>query len=286
MKKTFLILLVALAFATLFVGCKDPEVKSYTVTFDVDGNKTTVSAQTVKEGSKATKPTNPEKTGYYLSAWNKADGTKFDFSKDTITADITLTAAWKDAYSIGAVGPAGGWIFYDIDADNANGNADKLTSYEAGWRYIEAAPDAWANGTTTGDSQIAWGPDGTPISGGTETGIGKGKSNTQNIMTQATTGGTEFSAAKACSSYSVTVGSTTYSGWFLPSRDELVALYTNLVNSNSTTQKGTWKTSSGAHYWSSSVENENNAYCIKFDSGSASIILRSSSKYVRPVRYV
>ena len=286
MKKTFLILLVALAFATLFVGCKDPEVKSYTVTFDVDGNKTTVSAQTVKEGSRATKPTDPEKTGYYLAAWNKADGTKFDFNKDTITADITLTAAWKDAYSIGDEGPAGGWIFYDIDADNANGNADKLNSYEAGWRYIEAAPDAWSNGTSTGDAQFVWGTDvlGDSISGGTETAIGKGKSNTQNIMAQSATA---FPAAKACYSYSVSKGSITYSGWFLPSRDELKALYTNLVNSTSTTKKGTWKTSSNCGYWSSTTSDVNSAYVIKFDSGSEAQIIRTDgNRYVRPVRYV
>ena len=284
MKKTLTLLLVALVAICLFVGCKEPV--SYTVTFDVDGDTTTVPAQTVQEGSKATKPTDPTKTGSYLSAWNKEDGTKFDFNKDTITSNITLKAAWKDSYSIGDEGPAGGWIFYDIDADNASGDKDKLNSYDAGWRYIEAAPDNWNNGTSTGDIQLVWGSAvlGTQISGGTEAGIGKGKSNTANIL--AETSGT-FPAAALCHNYAVSKGTTTYSGWFLPSYDELMALYTNLVKSDSTTKKGTWQTSTGCRYWSSTTtDSSNSAYVIKFDSGSEAQYDRTSSQYVRPVHYV
>lgn len=38
------------------------------------------------------------------------------------------------------IGPAGGYIFYDCDADNEVGNQDGLISSECGWRYLEAAP--------------------------------------------------------------------------------------------------------------------------------------------------
>lgn len=43
------------------------------------------------------------------------------------------------------IGPAGGYVFYDCDADNnTNGTEagpDGLVSTECGWRYLEAAPD-------------------------------------------------------------------------------------------------------------------------------------------------
>ena len=298
MKKTLIALLMVLLCAMLIISCSsDPKDESssttptkttFTVTFDVDGDTTTVASQSVNEGSKAAKPSDPSKTGYYLSAWNTADGRKFDFNKDTVTADITLTAVWKKSYNIGDVGPAGGWIFYDIDADNASGNADNLNSYDAGWKYIEAAPDDWNNGTSTGDIQLTWGPNNTTIAGGTETGIGKGKENTVNIMAVTPPEGREFTAAKICWTYSVSKDSITYSGWFLPSKDELAALYTNLAKSTSSTKKGTWKTSYGTDsYWSSSENANNYVYTIGFSNGEVSDeAIRDLSKNVRPVRYV
>ena len=48
----------------------------------------------------------------------------------------TVTEAIPE-YSIGDVGPGGGFIFYDCDADNSSGNADGLTSAGCGWRYME-----------------------------------------------------------------------------------------------------------------------------------------------------
>lgn len=42
-------------------------------------------------------------------------------------------------FSIGDTGPAGGYIIYDCDLDNSEGNPDNLESEECGWRFIEAA---------------------------------------------------------------------------------------------------------------------------------------------------
>ena len=67
-------------------------VKKYTVTFDVDGVKTT---QSVESGNKATEPEKPSKTGYTFDGW--FDGTaKFDFNT-AITGEKTLTAKWSPA---------------------------------------------------------------------------------------------------------------------------------------------------------------------------------------------
>ena len=76
-------------------GCADNsdgnESMTYTVTFNSNGGST-VAPQTVKSGEKAVEPKDPERTGYSFNGW-QLSGEKFDFNQ-TITADITLTAAW------------------------------------------------------------------------------------------------------------------------------------------------------------------------------------------------
>ncbi|KAK3582392.1 hypothetical protein CHS0354_023936 [Potamilus streckersoni] len=74
--------------------CASPEPTKYTITFNSD-NGTAVSTITVTSGNKATKPTNPSKTGYTFVDWYKeATLTNvFDFNT-AITANITLYAKW------------------------------------------------------------------------------------------------------------------------------------------------------------------------------------------------
>ena len=64
----------------------------YTVTFDSAGGSN-VSSQTVTEGDKATKPTDPTKSDSQFDGWY-LNGTKYDFNK-AVTSDITLVAKWK-----------------------------------------------------------------------------------------------------------------------------------------------------------------------------------------------
>ena len=65
--------------------------KAYTVTFNSNGGSS-VEAQTVNSGDKATKPSNPTKSGYTFKEWQK-DGVTFDFTT-AITEDIELKAVW------------------------------------------------------------------------------------------------------------------------------------------------------------------------------------------------
>lgn len=67
-----------------------PEVKEYTVKFDVDGKITT---QTVKEGNKVLKPSNPTKEGYTFKYWS-LNGSEYNFLSE-VKGDITLKAEWK-----------------------------------------------------------------------------------------------------------------------------------------------------------------------------------------------
>ena len=67
----------------------------YTVTFVVDGS--TVSSQEVESGEKATKPTDPTKSGYTFDGWYQNEnftGEKWNFNTDTVTGNITLYAKW------------------------------------------------------------------------------------------------------------------------------------------------------------------------------------------------
>ena len=91
MRKIVLTVLVAALLLLTFVGCAP---KTFTVTFDTDGGST-VAAQTVKEGEKATRPANPTKTDFEFDNWYtaKTGGEVFDFDKE-VTGDVTVYARW------------------------------------------------------------------------------------------------------------------------------------------------------------------------------------------------
>ena len=68
---------------------------SYTVTFNTNGGKETIEAQTVESGNTATKPTDPTKDGNTFAGWfsNEALTQSYDFST-SVTDNITLFAKW------------------------------------------------------------------------------------------------------------------------------------------------------------------------------------------------
>jgi DUF1680 family protein len=106
-------------------------------------------------------------------------------------------------YAIGDTGPAGGLIFYV----NPNVATD-------GWRYLEAAPFDQSAGAKWGCFRRA-------IPGARGMAIGTGKQNTADMLAACAEPGT---AAHLCA----TLNLNGVGGWFLPSRDELAAMYRNL----------------------------------------------------------
>ena len=67
----------------------------HTVTF-IPGEGATFNGTTsvkVDDGAKVTKPSDPTKAGYTFTGWYSGE-TKWDFAKDTVTSDVTLTAHW------------------------------------------------------------------------------------------------------------------------------------------------------------------------------------------------
>lgn len=151
---------------------------------------------------------------------------------------------------IGTFGPAGGIIFYDKG------------SYSDGWRYLEAARVDQSTG-------IKW-YNGSYVSVTTQTDIGSGKANTAAII--AAQGPGQY-AASLCDQ--LVLGG--YDDWFLPSKDELNAMYKNLAESD----LGGF---ASEYYWSSSQHSSDYACDQGFGSGTQ----YNSSKYhtysVRAIR--
>ncbi len=127
--------------------------------------------------------------------------------------------------TVGYTDNKGFYVFYDA------GSVQTDATY-GDWRYMIAAPSdmgtsIWSNGI----GYIALTP----------TGIGTGRSNTDNIVGPL---GTNAVSAYACTS--ATFGG--YSDWFLPSKDELNLMMVNLASNS---LGGFNKT--GYYYWTSSV---------------------------------
>lgn len=72
---------------TLYAQWKDPDKKSYKVTFE-DGDGNILSQQEVVEGKSATAPTDPKKTGYNFVGWDKPF--------DNVKENLTVIAKWVE----------------------------------------------------------------------------------------------------------------------------------------------------------------------------------------------
>ncbi len=160
----------------------------------------------------------------------------------------SAVAAIAIGYFVGGFGPAEGIVFYDKG------------SYSDGWRYLEAAKSDQA-------TRVEWGVRGTSV-GGTSTGIGSGKANTEKIVNKLGSGNY---AVRIC--YDLVLGG--YDDWFLPSRDELYELYK---------QKDTVGSFASDIYWSSSEYGSNYAWGQGFYSGGQYGDDKSLDVHVRAVR--
>ena len=136
--------------------------------------------------------------------------------------------------------------------------------------YIEAATSASSPAWT--DANYSWSGDNAwYISGATNAAIGSGYKNTLAIIAQNSTADRAGTAARAYQGGGLT-------DWYLPSIDELVAMY-----SERTTVGGV---RANTFYWSSTnvTVSAPNAYRIEISSGVAAAAGKPNQYYVRPVR--
>jgi uncharacterized caspase-like protein len=163
---------------------------------------------------------------------------------------VTVTAV-KAVMKVGETGPAGGIILYD------KGRVSD------GWRYLEAAPKDQS-------TNIVW-RNGSYKDIRTDTAVGSGKSNTDAIIAAQGSGNYAASICK-----NLTLGG--YSDWFLPSKDELGLMYTNLKKAGLGGFGGSW-------LWSSSQYDDYSfAWGQDFSSGGQYDVGKDSSDSVRACR--
>jgi len=144
----------------------------------------------------------------------------------------------KAEYAIGDTGPAGGLIFFE----NPNHSTD-------GWRYLEAAPYDQSAGAKWGCFRKA-------IAGARGTAVGTGKQNTLDMLAACPDPDT---AAALCANLSV----NGVRGWFLPSRDELAHMYSNL-KANGAGDFRDGGVADNFEYWASSQQTTDMAVHIDF----------------------
>jgi archaellum component FlaF (FlaF/FlaG flagellin family) len=167
---------------------------------------------------------------------------------------------------VGDTGPGGGIVFYDAGSTQPWG------------RYLEAACVGWQNDCdgTTVDPLVEWGCSGTLITGADGTAIGAGEQNTTDLV--ANVGGCPTTGIAAHLANDLFLGGQT--DWFLPSKDELNEMFTNLHSP--VTPLGGFSTD--VFYLSSSEDDDASAFAQRFDDGVQDNRSKGTTYYVRPVR--
>ena len=117
---------------------KEPEKVYYTVTFEMNGHGSAITAQTVESGKTVTKPTNPTEDGYTFGGWYTESScvNAYDFS-NAVTKDITLYAKWT--------------VIQFTVTFNANGHGTAPSAVTVNWgEKISKPADLKADGYTFG----------------------------------------------------------------------------------------------------------------------------------------
>jgi len=241
------------------------QLKTHQIVFDSNGG-TSVNVEIVNDGGTGYRPANPKHLTdkYKTFRYWELDGNEYDFTAPVKT-DLTLKAVWGD-YKVCDIGPAGGFIFYDCDADNGPANdgagPDGLKSDVCGWRFLEVAKEDLPETTN-------WGLHSEQGDLGTYIALGKGKQNTKNLYGRKCTVTTKV--------WGVEIDG--YKDWFIPSREELSRVYDNIHVKG---LGGFRKTD----YWTSCRNNNSDYYSwtVDFTDGRCNGTPRERYTYVRPVR--
>jgi len=175
----------------------------------------------------------------------------------TCTRSIVWARSEGVTYRLGDIGPGGGLVFY-IDS-------------VSGLRY-EMAPKTW-NGSQDPNPESCNAD--TNIPGATGTAIGTGAVNTAATVAACTSGASNDAAAYRGGGFT---------DWFLPSKDELNAIFSYAIPADKETLYEFFPGNSV--YWSSSQVTPYNSksWSQNFTNGDQSETSYNSSLFVRPIR--
>jgi len=164
-----------------------------------------VSIASVSDGATATGTTEGDMQYWDGSEWVLVP-TPADTTVESTLRFVNAKPTWVPSYyEIGGRGPAGGFVFSVTDG---------------GLHGLEAAPVDQSEGT-------GWGCFDDNVSGAVGTAIGTGAQNTEAIVSFGCSGGSP-DAALAATGYEL----SGYDDWFLPSKDELNSMWTNLADTD------------------------------------------------------
>ena len=110
--KRFFFLVLILTIAFIIAGCRNHSLRTYTVTFNIQGIGTAPEALTVAEGSKLTAVQTPIPTDIPtdkgFDGWFKDTSCTqpWNYATDTVTKDITLYAKWRNALPLTPIEPS------------------------------------------------------------------------------------------------------------------------------------------------------------------------------------
>lgn len=187
-----------------------------------------------------------------VSQYGAVTGRRAGEATITVTTDCGEKQAFATVtvlrfFNIGERGPAGGYVFYD----------NFKTRKHDGWRFLEMAPSS-----TEFEARAGW----ANMDINTQVGIGHGRRNTELIVAHIRLHNNNGRGLHATGRYRrvawradelvVTHDGTTFNDWFLPSRDELLAMY-NLGRGGLRRNR----------YWSSSHTGRNSAWNVDFRDG-------------------
>ena len=113
----------------------------------------------------------------------------------------------------------------------------------------------------------------------TSTALGTGATNTTTIISVQGATGTSYAAGLA---RAYTGGG--YTDWFLPSKDELNKMYLNRATINTTAASNSGSDFGSSYYWSSTENDNDNAWMQRFIDGFQTNFSKSATKDVRAVR--
>ncbi len=113
-KRSVLLFFICVLSLVLLVACScdEQEAPAFTVKFEAYIDNVVIPKQTVKIDDYVNAPTvEMKRPGYNFKGWYLGEK-KWDFNKDTVTKDITLTAKWESylSYTEAQDGSGGLWV--------------------------------------------------------------------------------------------------------------------------------------------------------------------------------